>query len=131
MPVMAASYDAGEVVEVPAGATIADGLAVRVAIPLAVERLSTAVDLMVRVSERSIAEALVACHDADVFVEPSAAAALAAIRESPGIPVDGAFVIVMTGRNVDPAVVARAHDDLASSCWPTARSASKTPRNPR
>ena len=45
MPVMAASYDAGEVVDVPAGATIADGLAVRVAIPLAVERLSTAVDL--------------------------------------------------------------------------------------
>jgi len=56
MPVMAASYDAGEVVDVPAGATIADGLAVRVAIPLAVERLSTAVDLMARVSEQSIVE---------------------------------------------------------------------------
>ena len=114
MPVMAASYDAGEVVDVPAGATIADGLAVRVAISLAVERLRTAVDLMLRVSERSIAEALVACHDAGVLVEPSAAAALAAIRESPGVAADGAIVLVMTGRNVDPAVVARARDDLDS-----------------
>ena len=115
MPVMAASYDAGEAVAVPAGATIADGLAVRVAIPLAVERLSTAVDLMLRVSERSIAEALVACHDADVFVEPSAAAALAAIRDRRDLTVDGRVVLVMTGRNVDPAVVARARDDLDSN----------------
>ena len=114
MPVMAASHDAGEVVDVSAGATIADGLAVRVAIPLAVERLSTAVDLMVRVSERSIAKALVACHDAGVRVEPSAAAALAGIRESPGVAVDGPIVLVMTGRNLDPAVVARAHHDLDS-----------------
>ena len=114
MPVMAASYDAGEVVEVPVGTTIADGLAVRVAIPLAVERLSTAVDLMVRVSEHSIAEALVACHDADVFVEPSAAAALAAIRDLPHLAVDGPVVLVMTGRNVDSAAVARARDGLGS-----------------
>lgn len=126
MPVMAASYDAGEVVDVPAGATIADGLAVRVAIPLAVERLSTAVDLMARVSEQSIVEALVVCHDAGLLVEPSAAAALAAIRESPGVAVGGPVVLVMTGRNVDPAVVARAREDLASFRRPPTRSASRT-----
>ncbi len=57
MPVMAASYEAGEPVDVPAGATIADRLAVRVAIPLAVERPSTAVDLMLRISENAISEA--------------------------------------------------------------------------
>jgi len=108
MPVMAASYDAGEVVDVPAGATIADGLAVRVAIPLAVQRLATAVDLMLPVSERSIAGALVVCHDAGVTVEPSAAAALAAIRERPDIASDGPIVLIMTGRNVNPAVVALA-----------------------
>ena len=114
MPVMAASYDAGEVVEATTGTTIADGLAVRVAIPLAVERLTTAVDLMLRVSERSIAEALVACHDAGVAVEPSAASALAAVRENPDLAGEGPIVLVMTGRNVNPAVLAQARRDLDS-----------------
>ncbi len=114
MPVMAASYDAGVVVEAPLGTTIADGLAVRVAIPLAVERLAMAVDLMLRVSERSIAEALVACHDAGVAVEPSAAAALAAVRDSPDNTGGGRIVLVMTGRNVDHAVVVRARSNVDS-----------------
>lgn len=118
MPVMAASYDAAKVVEVPMGTTIADGLAVRVAIPLAVERLRTAVDLMLRVSERSLAEALVACHDSGVVVEPSAAAALAAVRDRPDLAADGPTVLVMTGRNLDPDLVARARDDPGSfSNW--------------
>jgi threonine dehydratase len=108
LPVMAASYEAGVPVEVPAGQTIADGLAVRVAIPLAVERLRTAVDLMLRVSERELAEALVACHDAGVAVEPSAAAALAA---APKLPGGEPVVLVMTGRNLDPAVLVRARRD--------------------
>ena len=107
MPVMAASHDAGRVVEAPAGTTVADGLAVRVAIPLAVERLSTTVDVMLRVSEQDIVQALVACHDAGVAVEPSAAATLAAMRTRPGLAGDGPVVLVMTGRNVDPELVAR------------------------
>jgi threonine dehydratase len=114
MPVMAESYEAGEPVEPRAGTTIADGLAVRVAIPLAVERLATALDRMLRVSERAIAEALVACHDAGVLVEPSAAAAVAAIRAEPGLAPEGPVVLVMTGRNVDPAVLERARSDLDS-----------------
>jgi threonine dehydratase len=110
---MAASHDAGEPVDVPAGATIADGLAVRVAIPLAVERLRTAVDVFARVSERAIAEALIAAHDAGVPIEPSAAAAIAAVRD--GLPVaSGALVLVMTGRNVDDAVLDRARRDPGS-----------------
>lgn len=111
MPVMAASYNAGAVVEAPAGVTMADGLAVRVAIPLAVERLRSAVDLMLRVSERSIAEALVACHDAGIAVEPSAAAALAAVRAQHAVGGEGPVVLVMTGRNVDPDHVRRARSD--------------------
>ena len=78
MPVMAVSHDTGRAVDVPAGTTIADGMAVRVAIPLAVERLQTTVDLMVRVTERAIAAALAACHGAGVPIEPSAAAAFTA-----------------------------------------------------
>ena len=114
MPVMAESFDAREPAAPRAGATIADGLAVRVAIPLAVERLATAVDVMVRVSERALAEALVACHDSGVEVEPSAAAAVAAVRDQPDLAPDGPVVLVLTGRNVDPAVLERARTDLDS-----------------
>jgi threonine dehydratase len=111
MPVMAESYEAGEPVEAPAGSTIADGLDGRVAIAFAVERIRASVDSMLRVSERAIAAALVASHDAGVEIEPSAAAAVAAARE---VPVEGPLVLVMTGRNFDPAVLERARGDLDS-----------------
>jgi threonine dehydratase len=111
MPVMAASYEAGRAVSAPSGSTIADGLAVRVAIPFAVERLRHAVDAVVRVSERAIAEALVASHDAGVAVEPAAAAAVAAVRN---LAVEEPAVLVVTGRNVDEAVLDRARRNLAS-----------------
>ena len=107
MPVMAVSHEAGEPVEVETGTTIADGLAVRVAIPLAVTRLADVVDEMVRVSERELADALVVCHDVGVHVEPSAASAVAATRRR---SFDGPVVLVMTGRNVDPDLVTRARD---------------------
>jgi threonine dehydratase len=111
MPVMAASWEAGRAVDVPSGTTIADGMAVRVAIPLAVERLRAAVDAMVRVSERAIAEALVACHDAAVPVEASAAATVAVARD---LPHEGPLVAVVTGRNVDEEVLRRARREPES-----------------
>ena len=114
MPVMAESYEAGKPVAAPFGETIADGLAVRVAIPLAVERLHEALDGLIRVSERALADALVASHDAGVEIEPSAAAALAAVREQPDLMGDGPLVLVLTGRNVDPAVLERARTDPGS-----------------
>ena len=114
MPVMADSYEAGVPVDAPPGSTIADGLAIRVAIPLAVERLHAAIDGLIRVSERSIAEALVACHDAGVEVEPAAAAAVAAVRERPDLVGDGAVVAVLTGRNFDPDVLDRARREPES-----------------
>jgi threonine dehydratase len=109
MPVMAESHESGRPLELHEGATIADGLAVRVAIPLAVERLQDVVDRMILVSEHEIAEALVACHDAGVEVEPSAAAALAAARKLP--EPDAPVVLVVTGRNVDQALVERARSE--------------------
>ena len=114
MPVMAESHESGRPLELESGSTIADGLAVRVAIPLAVERLRDAVDRMVRVPEREIAEALVACHAAGIPVEPSASAALAGARHLTKLGGEGAYVLVLTGRNVDEALVERARDDLAS-----------------
>jgi threonine dehydratase len=114
MPVMAESHESGRPLELESGSTIADGLAVRVAIPLAVERLRDAVDRMVRVPERELAEALVACHAAGISVEPSASAALAGARHLTELGGEGAYVLVLTGRNVDEALVERARDDLAS-----------------
>jgi threonine dehydratase len=111
MPVMAESVEAGHPVDVRPGETIADGLAVRVAIPLAVERLRDGVDRWIRVSEREIAEALVACHDAGIEVEPSAAAAVAAAQR---LDAESPAVLIMTGRNLDPAVLDRARADLDS-----------------
>jgi threonine dehydratase len=114
MPVMAESHESGGALELESGSTIADGLAVRVAIPLAVEHLRLAVDAMVRVTEREIAASLVACHAAGIPVEPSAAAALAGARHLTDLGSEGAYVVVLTGRNVDEALVERARDDLAS-----------------
>jgi threonine dehydratase len=105
MPVMAESLAAGAVVPPHGGATIADGLAVRVAIPLAVARLRDALDRMLRVSERAIAAALVSCAEAGLRVEPAAAAAFAALAD---LDVDGRIVVVVTGRNVDDALLERA-----------------------
>src|SRR5512133_821359 len=116
MPVMADSYEKRRPVRGRRGVTIADGLAVRVAIPLAVDRIVGALDAVCRVSERQIAEALVACHDAGVRVEPSAATTIAALRDGlgPDRESSGTTVVVLTGRNFDPAIVDRARRDLSS-----------------
>jgi threonine dehydratase len=108
MPVMADSFEAGAPVPPRDGETIADGLAVRVAIPLAVERLRAAVDRVVRVSERALAEAVAACAESGLRVEASAAAAIAALS---ALDADGPIVAVMTGRNIDERLLERARSD--------------------
>ena len=111
MPVMADSFEAGAAVPPRGGETIADGLAVRVAIPLAVERLRAAVDRIVRVSERALAEAVAVCADSGLRVEASAAAAIAALAE---VDADGLIVAVITGRNIDERLLERARSDPRS-----------------
>ena len=105
-PVMADSFEAGRVVTSTSGATIADGLAVRVAIPYAVERIQHVVHRMVRVSERELAGAIGRLAGAGIRVEASAAAALAGLDhvESPAEPI----VLVITGRNIDDELFERA-----------------------
>jgi threonine dehydratase len=107
-PVMADSFDAGVVRESRSGATIADGLAVRVAIPYAVERLQPVVERMVRVSERELAHAIGRFARAGIRVEASAAAGLAALAHLPAIPEP--IVLVVTGRNIDDELFRRACD---------------------
>jgi threonine synthase len=69
---------------------------------------------MLRVSEREIAEALAAYADGGIEIEPSAAAALAALRHRHNIGEGGASVLVVTGRNVDPQILDRARRSLKS-----------------
>jgi threonine dehydratase len=108
-PVMALSWRAGKPVDCDVCDSIADGLAVRVAIPIAVTWLLEDADDMLEVSELDIARGGAAFDVAGVRAEAAAAAALAAL---PSIHADGPIVLVVTGRNID--------DDLLDQCKATA-----------
>ena len=105
-PVMIESWNAGEVVESDRSATFADGLAVRVAIPLAVQVLGEVASRMLGVTEREIAHAVGAFARAGIRVEGAAAAALAALPQV--ADVEDPLVLVVTGRNIDDELHARA-----------------------
>jgi len=105
-PVMAECWQAGAVVTSDRSATFADGLAVRVAIPLAVDVLGEVASRMLLVSEREIAGALGAYAGAGIRVEGAAGAALAALPQL--ADVEGAVVLIVTGRNIDDELHARA-----------------------
>jgi threonine dehydratase len=105
-PCMALSWEAGEPVDCDSAATFADGLAVRVAIPLALDVLGEVVSRMLQVSEREIAQAVAAYASAGIRAEGAAAAALAAVPhlEDVGDP----LVLIVTGRNIDEELFKRA-----------------------
>ena len=105
-PVMVDSWDAGRPVPGERSATFADGLAVRVAIPLAVEVLGEVATRMVLVSERRIAEAVGEYASAGVRAEGAAAAALAAVPDLDDL--GDPLVLVVTGRNIDDELFRRA-----------------------
>jgi threonine dehydratase len=105
-PVMALSVGAGRPVECDRMSTFADGLAVRVAVPLAVEELVRLGTPIVQVSERAIARAVGAFASAGLRVEGSAAAALAAL-DVVDLP-DDPVVLVVTGHNIDEDLYRRA-----------------------
>jgi threonine dehydratase len=111
-PVMADSWEAGRVTEASRCATFADGLAVRVAVPLAVEILREAADRMLRVTERELAQAVGAYAAEGIRVEGAAAAPRAAQPQLE--PVDGPVVLVVTGRNIETPLWRRAveHPEL-------------------
>jgi threonine dehydratase len=105
-PVMALSVAAGHPVGCERMSTFADGLAVRVAVPLAVQELVTLGTPFVQVSERAIARGVGAFAAAGLRVEGSAAAALAALDEV-DVP-EGPVVLIVTGSNIDDALHRRA-----------------------
>jgi threonine dehydratase len=107
-PVMAQSWEAHRVVESDRSATIADGLAVRVAIPYAVDTLDETADRMLLVSEREMASAVSAFDRAGIRAEAAAGAALAALPQLGDV--EGPVVLVVTGRNIDEELLARCRD---------------------
>jgi threonine dehydratase len=106
-PVMALSWEARRPVTSDRCATIADGLAVRVAIPCAVEALNETVDRMLQVSERAIALAVAAFDIAGIRVEPAAGAALAALEQ---LEMEAPVVLIVTGGNIDEELLGRCRD---------------------
>jgi threonine dehydratase len=104
-PVMALSHEAGEPVPCERCDTFADGLAVRVAIPIAVDTLQGLVDRYLRVSERAIAAAVGEYARAGLRVEGSAGAPLAALDQ---VDADGPVVLIVTGANIDDELHRRA-----------------------
>jgi threonine dehydratase len=111
-PVMALSLDAGHPVHSDRCATFADGMAVRVAIPLAVEELRGKGIPFEMVSEREIARAVRDYAAAGIRVEGAAASALAAYRRLP--PVHEPVVLIVTGRNIDDDLHRRCVEDADS-----------------
>jgi threonine dehydratase len=111
-PVMALSWEARRPVRSDRSATIADGLAVRVAIPYAVDALNDAADRMLLVSERQIAGGVATFDRAGIRAEGAAGAGLAAIAQL--ADVDGPIVLVVTGNMIDDELVARCRDEPGS-----------------
>lgn len=105
-PVMAESWQQGISSPCQDCTTFADGLAVRVAIPLAVSVLGEVASHMLLVSERDIARAVGAFDRAGIRAEGAAAAGLAALPQVE--EVEGATVLVVTGRNIDDELFQRA-----------------------
>jgi threonine dehydratase len=102
-PAMCESWQAGRAVDSERCATFADGLAVRVAIPLAVAELNRLVQRFELVTEDELERAVREYAAAGIRVEGAAAAPLAATRESLPRPA----VLIVTGRNIDGALYER------------------------
>ena len=111
-PCMALSWEVGEPVDCEASATFADGLAVRVAIPMAVEALGEFASRMLQVSERDMARAVDAYAEEGIRAEGAAAAALAAVPQLDDLGTP--LVLVVTGRNIDEELFRRAREDPGS-----------------
>jgi threonine dehydratase len=97
----------GHSIAVPARPTMADGIAVSKPGDIAVDVLSKFADRLVTVTEGGLARALLLCLErAKQVVEPSGAAAVAALLEYPG-EFEPPVVAVLSGGNIDPLLLSK------------------------
>jgi threonine dehydratase len=107
-PAMWESWRAGAPVDSDRASTFADGLATRVAIPLAVAELNPLVQRFELLDEAELEGGVRAYAEAGIRAEGAAAAPLAlALRESLPRPT----VLIVTGRNIDDALYNRLLSD--------------------
>jgi threonine dehydratase len=99
-PSMALSYRAGKPTDAPS-TSIADGIAVRVPVPEAVEAMRHTVDEVVLVTDDDMLQWIRHLHtDAGLVVEPSGAAGIAAIANARERYRDARVAAVLTGGNL-------------------------------
>jgi threonine dehydratase len=108
VPAMQRSLQAGQRVRVPAGATIADGIAVRQCGEIAFALAAGRVDEMVAVDEEELANAVLHLLEIEkTVVEGAGAAPLAALLNRP-LGLEGRRVaLVLSGGNIDVTMLAR------------------------
>ncbi|MEO3849394.1 pyridoxal-phosphate dependent enzyme [Streptomyces sp. B8F3] len=112
-PAMAESWRRNAPVPTPEARTIADGVAVRVPVPAAVERMRGLVDDVVLVDDDQIREALRAVRDTmGLILEPAAALGVAAALHHRFAT--GPLATIVTGSNFSPELLA----ELAESGTP-------------
>jgi threonine dehydratase len=102
-PAMYTSWRAGKAVSTAAIDTIADGIAVRVPVPEALEIMRSAVDDVMLVSDPELVEAMRWLHqDEGLVVEPAGAAGIAAVAKSRDELAGKRVAVPLTGGNVTP-----------------------------
>jgi threonine dehydratase len=102
-PAMQRSLLEGRIVETSRADTIADGIAVRVPVPAALEMLDGRYDTIVSVSDRDILEAVQAAHEhLGLVIEPAGAAGLAAIATARNRYRGRNVATILCGSNLSP-----------------------------
>jgi threonine dehydratase len=102
----ALSFAAGRPVETPSADTLADGMAVRVPVPEALEVILRGAERIVEVSEAEITAAMRHLFDdTHNLAEGAGAAPLAALLKEGAAP-GGRYGVVLSGGNVDRALYA-------------------------
>lgn len=106
-PAMARSWREGTIVEHPAE-TIADGIAVRVPIPAAVDDMRALVDDVVLVDDEITIAAMRLCHaELGLVLEPAGAVGVAAILATPQRWAGRTVATILCGGNLVPGQMAR------------------------
>jgi threonine dehydratase len=106
-PAMLLSWQQGRAIGTETAPSIADGIAVRVPVPLALETMKTTVDDVWTVSEASIREAMRFCHrHYGLVIEPAGAVGVAAALEHAGKVRDRSVSAILCGGNMTPEQVA-------------------------
>ncbi len=107
-PAMELSWHAGAAVATERVDTIADGIAVRVPVPSAVEDVRHAVDDVMHVSDVEIIDGMRALFQEEgLVVEPAGAAGLAAVEKLADELSGWRVAVIVTGSNISPDVFER------------------------